>query len=337
MSLVVHAPNVHQGGGRTLLLPVLQAAGEGCTALLDERLVIDEPLPSQVRVERFAPTLAGRLAAERRLRRIARKDDDVLCFGNLPPLFASPARIAVFLQNRYLVGGPTRGFPRRVRMRLAIESVWLRARLDHARLLVQTASMAAQARAALGRDAIVMPFVNLPAALPRGEALHDFVYVASGEPHKNHRVLVQAWELLAQRGSRPSLVLTLAPSSSAELLAWVQGRAAEAGLRITNQVPNGPRGVMALYSQARAAVYPSLFESFGLPLLEARQAGLPIVAAERDYVRDVVEPEVTFDPESPVSIARAVERMLGTARPPRTPVAAGEFLEQLKRVLDMPA
>ena len=52
------------------------------------------------------------------------------------------------------------------------------------------------------------------------------------------------------------------------------------------------------------------FESFGLPLLEAKFLGLPILASELDYVRDVVEPTETFDPESPVSISRAVQRFL---------------------------
>jgi glycosyltransferase involved in cell wall biosynthesis len=76
-------------------------------------------------------------------------------------------------------------------------------------------------------------------------------------------------------------------------------------------------------------IYPSLFESFGLPLLEARQAGLPIIAAELDYVRDIVEPVVSFDPESALSIARAVMRYQGEAVEPSMPPDAASFLLQL--------
>ena len=65
-----------------------------------------------------------------------------------------------------------------------------------------------------------------------------------------------------------------------------------------------------LYRKSSALVYPSAFESFGLPLIEARQAGIAILAGELDYVRDLVDPDETFDPASSVSIARAVKRFL---------------------------
>ena len=76
-------------------------------------------------------------------------------------------------------------------------------------------------------------------------------------------------------------------------------------------------------------IYPSTLESFGLPLLEARAAGLPIITGELDYVRDIVDPDETFDPNSPLSMARAVKRFLG--RPERRLPAddAERFLERL--------
>ena len=94
---------------------------------------------------------------------------------------------------------------------------------------------------------------------------------------------------------------------------------------------SSPREIEALYKKSRAVVYPSTLESFGLPLIEARQAGLPIVAAELDYVRDVVEPTETFDPLSSVSIARAVKRFLGVPEQPLPIVNAESFVEELLR------
>jgi glycosyltransferase involved in cell wall biosynthesis len=57
-------------------------------------------------------------------------------------------------------------------------------------------------------------------------------------------------------------------------------------------------------------IFASSLESFGLPLLEARALGVPVLAAERDFVREVCEPQQTFDPASPHSIADAVRRFL---------------------------
>jgi glycosyltransferase involved in cell wall biosynthesis len=80
---------------------------------------------------------------------------------------------------------------------------------------------------------------------------------------------------------------------------------------------------------ADALIYPSILESYGLPLLEARAAGLPLITGELDYVRDIVDPEETFDPASPLSIARAVKRFMGRPEQRVGGVSAQEFLERL--------
>lgn len=65
------------------------------------------------------------------------------------------------------------------------------------------------------------------------------------------------------------------------------------------------------YAETKALIYPSLFESFGLPLFEARLLNLDVLASDSDFVRDLVEPIQTFDPYSPYSIANAVIRHMG--------------------------
>lgn len=177
----------------------------------------------------------------------------------------------------------------------------------------------------------ILPFLDdLPAAAGSGQrsAEWDFVYVADGVPHKNHRVLIEAWRLLAQDGLRPSLALTLSARDD-ELRREVAQSAADSGLRITDlgQMPH--EEVLALYEKSKAMVFPSSAESFGLPLIEATRMGLPILAPELDYVRDVCIPVQTFDAESPVSIARAVKRFLGVAESPLILQTPREFWEQL--------
>jgi len=87
--------------------------------------------------------------------------------------------------------------------------------------------------------------------------------------------------------------------------------------------------LLLLYSSTRYLIYPSLYESFGIPLLEAKQAGLYIVAAELDYVRDSVNPDQSFDPNSAVSIARAIKRSLGVSEGPPAVLNADEFLSKI--------
>ncbi len=331
MNLVIHAPNIHLGGGRTLLLALLSSLKQPAVVQLDERF---EPLPEldpKVQVIRVPPSLVGRLQAERRLQLLCQRDDVLLCFGNLPPLFRSSARVFVYLQNRYLIGSRRLvGLPWSARLRIRIERLWLRHRLRNATLLVQTETMLQEVRENFGCEASILPFLPREVQPSVGQlpVLYDYLYVASGEPHKNHRRLLQAWILLASRGFRPSLCLTLDTQREAALCALVERLVRQHGLRVANK-PVPPSQISGLYSQCGALIYPSLFESFGLPLLEARRAGMSIVAAERDYVRDVVTPVVTFDPESALSIARAVMRYQGEVVEPAMPGDAASFLVRL--------
>ena len=62
---------------------------------------------------------------------------------------------------------------------------------------------------------------------------------------------------------------------------------------------------------SKALIFPSKYESFGLPLIEASKMHIPIIASELDFVRDVCNPIQTFDPNSAISIARAINRFFG--------------------------
>lgn len=333
--LIVHATNVHQGGGRSLLLPLLEALDPPAMANLDARLEPLPALPNDISVRICPPSLLGRLAAEWQLRKTARSGDVILCFGNLPPLFPTPARTIVFVQNRYLLANEgLAALLWKVRSRLFVERLWLRLCLRDAELVVQTPTMARAAEEAIGRIAEVCAFAAPTVVLETApnDALKqdiDFLYVASPEPHKNHHNLLLAWSVLAAEGDAPSLGLTLAPNAPAELQQQV-AVLQEQGARIDVIEPCAPADMGALYARAHALIYPSLFESFGLPLLEAQSSGLPIVAAERDYVRDVVVPHETFDPLSPVSIARAVRRFQGRTEPPSNMTDPAGFLAHLQ-------
>jgi glycosyltransferase involved in cell wall biosynthesis len=161
------------------------------------------------------------------------------------------------------------------------------------------------------------------------KAKNGFLYVASGEPHKNHRHLVEAWSLLAAQGITPGLCLTLDRNRFPDLCVWIEDQVKDRGLNVTNVGELPDQDLEKIYRESLALIYPSDFESLGLPLIEARCAGLPILASEKDYVRDVVDPEETFDPGSPVSIARAVKRFLEIPEEPLPLMHAREWLSKV--------
>jgi hypothetical protein len=100
-------------------------------------------------------------------------------------------------------------------------------------------------------------------------------------------------------------------------------------LNVTNIGVVEHERIKYLFHHVGALIYPSTFESFGLPLIEARQENLTILASELDYVRDIVDPEQSFDPYSPVSIARATKRHLNLKEPKLPLLSAVEFTQYL--------
>jgi glycosyltransferase involved in cell wall biosynthesis len=333
MSLIIHAPNVHQGGGKVLLAALLRAIDQSypCTLLADARLDL-EPALKNIRVLPFPPTIGGRFGAERRLKGLVRPQDTVLCMGNLPPLLPCAGRVIVFLQNRYLLGDVSLdGMPVKTRLRIGVERIWLRSRLLRGmEVFVQTASMQHAAKNTLGGTPRVMPFCTHEKSSPisRLNQTPRFIYPATADKHKNHQTLLAAWKLLSESGIDAELHLTV--DGNEEILNAISCLR-NSGVSIVNHGQLMPRQLNALYETCSALIFPSYMESFGLPLLEAQASGIPIIASERDYVRDVVVPAETFDPHSAISIARAVRRFLSLAEEPVIPMRPSDFLREVMR------
>jgi glycosyltransferase involved in cell wall biosynthesis len=149
--------------------------------------------------------------------------------------------------------------------------------------------------------------------------------VADGLAHKNHERLLEAWLLLANEDIMPSLVLTV-PSDSTKIISKIdilQSR----GLNIINIGPQSHEKLQEIYSQSKVLIYPSLIESFGLPLIEASLLNLDVISSELDYVYEVCRPVFTFDPYSPPSIARSVKKYLGLMGDCRLILTPKQFCE----------
>jgi glycosyltransferase involved in cell wall biosynthesis len=97
-----------------------------------------------------------------------------------------------------------------------------------------------------------------------------FLFVGTLEPRKNLELLLGAWRVVR---SQHNVDLVIAGRRRAD----APKIAAEPGLRLVGEVAD--RELPALYSGALAFIYPSLYEGFGLPVLEAMQCGAPVIAS----------------------------------------------------------
>ena len=343
---IVYAPNVGSGGGLSLLNAFLSVWRPTIlvSAILDERARRELHIPEWIDVHWSQSSAGGRWRAERLLSKLARQGDTTLCFHNLPPIFSINGKVFCYLQNANLVGMiPTAHLSGWVRLRYVFERFIAR-RFHHRidRYMVQTPTMGrALARwfegVAPGKvvpPIDILPFVD-PQAMPAPQGSTDraiewdFIYVSDGATHKNHALLFEAWTILAKEGLFPSLAITLHPERDSALRDKLASLNEEFGLAIVDlgQMPHAQ--LLKQYVAARALFFASYAESFGIPLLEAQAAGLPIIAAELDFVRDMCKPVESFDPTSPVSMARAAKRFLHQQSDAVLPLTPADFIDRL--------
>jgi glycosyltransferase involved in cell wall biosynthesis len=156
-----------------------------------------------------------------------------------------------------------------------------------------------------GRVSVTPLAVDLNVLTPTYGAREPFLlYPAKSWPHKNHTRLFTAFELIRRR--RPELRLVLTGDGTHRRL--------PAGVEDRGHVPRAE--IVSLLQRASALVFPSLYEGFGLPPLEAMACGCPVACSDRASLPEVVgDAARLFDPEKPEAIAAAVEEVLDDPTP----------------------
>ena len=137
-------------------------------------------------------------------------------------------------------------------------------------------------------------------------------YPAAIWPHKNHRILIEAMHVLRLKFPDLHLVFTGVIKNKKlkeelHTLAVVYGltdRVHFLGFVLDKDMPS-------IYKQAKALVYPSSFEGFGIPLVEAFKFGTPVIAADNSSIGEVVgDAGILFETGDLEMLTKNIERIL---------------------------
>jgi glycosyltransferase involved in cell wall biosynthesis len=159
------------------------------------------------------------------------------------------------------------------------------------------------------RVAVAYPGID-PRFRPEGEAADlggpYVLSVATLEPRKNLPALVEAFSLLRRR--RPELTLALAG-----LAGWEKRPVEAEGVRLLGYVADDE--LARLYRGAAAFTYPSRFEGFGIPVVEALACGTPAVVSAHPSLDEACgDAALRADPNEPGVFADALEEALAAPR-----------------------
>lgn len=138
------------------------------------------------------------------------------------------------------------------------------------------------------------------------------IHVGTLQPRKNLGLLVDAWAELRERMEKPPQLLLAGRRGwlYESLFAAVEERRLGDLVKFADYVEQAD--LPALYSGALALVFPSLYEGFGLPPLEAMSCGTPVVASNATSLPEVVgQAGLLLDPRDPHAWAEAVHRVAG--------------------------
>jgi glycosyltransferase involved in cell wall biosynthesis len=156
---------------------------------------------------------------------------------------------------------------------------------------------------------------------------HFFFYPAATWPHKNHEIILRALQILkSDHGIAPEVFFTgsLNPKRpDLDKLAHDLGVSQQ--LHFLGFVTPGE--LQAIFGAATALIYPSRFEGFGLPILEAFQARLPVLSSNASTLPEIAQNgALYFDPESPAELSGLMKAILDKPELRRDLIGKGDVV-----------
>lgn len=182
-------------------------------------------------------------------------------------------------------------------------------------LIVQTEWMKALAGPILkipkDRMFVATPTVKKMSGAIRPPSTPTFFYPAQFYHHKNHQMILQALRCILQ--TSPTIKMKFIFTIDSFVLSKLKKQYPDVFFSKCIVIENceylSHEEVVQAYLKSSALIFPSMLETFGLPLIEARQLGLPILCSDLPYAREALEnyPRVAFfNPYQPAAVAESL-------------------------------
>lgn len=162
----------------------------------------------------------------------------------------------------------------------------------------------------LSSDDVRVLFAGPSALQPPARSSHPrtIVHIGTLCPRKNQAKLIEAFSRLPRelRAMHPLVIIGARGWHDEEIIRAIQS---SEFVQWKGYLPDGERD--ACLQDAKVFAYPSLYEGFGLPVLDAMRAGIPVLTTQRGSLREVAgEAAVFVDPDDVESIRDGLERLL---------------------------
>lgn len=304
--IIIHAVSIHAGGGKVLLDQILKekTLGEIAAIICDSRYPLPPEVNDSIVIYRAKPTLISRWKAEWLLKSYTDTHQGlaVLCFSNLPPAFKLKAKVFLYLQNALLLPKiPLYVDSLRSFLRTIYEKIWLQVfwkNLDE--IWVQTNWMK-DALVDEKTPVLINPIEPIFPPAQELEKKYDFITVTGSSPHKRLDKLLSAWELMPDPA--PSLLI---------ITDWINKKNKKKLKRLKNKnitvkTVLSREEIFHFYNLSRTLILTSKIESYCLPIYEALNFNLKIIAPDELYVKEACTPDLIINPDNYQETQRSIE------------------------------
>lgn len=298
------AVNIKQGGGLILLKLLV-------SSLINKKLEITLHVDSKIGLDNFSDNDFVELNLYEnfisKLFVFGKSYNNALYFGNIPPFFTKSSSNFLYLHNPFYTMSFSYLFSRRY-WKFILYKIYVTIFIKNVKsVFVQTENYRRSVRKELRADSELMPFYDdlSKYVIKSDNKTYDFAYISLPNPNKNLELFLDSLKLLNTKLKNEIKIVLTIPENEIKLIEKIK-EFDNTKINIQNMGKLSMKDVIKVLNKTKTLVFPSIHETFGLPLVEACQLNLFVISANLPYVYDVINPSLTFNPYSKKDIAKVM-------------------------------
>tara|TARA_B100000886_G_scaffold119798_1_gene80536 strand:+ start:25830 stop:26822 length:993 start_codon:yes stop_codon:yes gene_type:complete len=234
----------------------------------------------------------------------------ILCFANVPPPLKTVVKTFIYFHNEILLNQQGLNFSRIKKLIFKIKWIYIKSINSNFTWFVQTQHMKELLNEKLNnsRSAIeIYPIFNEKKLKPLKKKPFTFIYPSSNYPHKNNFRLLNAFVEAAKKTTKEiELSITI---DKLNLDVPKNLKVNFLGLIDHNEL-------LSVLKKIEFLIFPSLRESFGLPLIEGIQANCKILCSDLNFAHGLINPSYIFNPNDEKVITDVILLALSNKKHP---------------------
>lgn len=301
--IIIEASHTNFGGGYTLLIELLTQLES--KSFSNKVYTANKPVYDDLKKKNFRTSNIVLTNIVETLYRYTKKRERVIFFLSLPP-FRTNKKSIVYFHNELILRYNKKS------IKFFFYYIWLKYFIRNVDVIAcQTNNIYNALKKIRPNKVLILPFFKKIEVIKEVNKKHVFCYISSGEKHKNLPQLFKAIKQLLNKYD-VNLAVTIEDCKSNKVLINEINKINENANKsvIVNYGLVSKEKIIEIYSSSKALVFPSLFESLGLPLIEANMCGIQVLSSNLSYSHELLNFPIVFNPNEPKDIAKTLEKFI---------------------------